>query len=74
MVNQCTKFEVSRFTSCEAMNVVAKCTNWGGLGCLGGTQGHGQCHNSQSAYDFLFDFNRNYVSIFYHFRDIDGYL
>ena len=28
----------------------------------------------QSAYDFLFDFNRNYVSIFYRFRDITGYL
>ena len=27
-----------------------------------------------SAYDFLFDFNRNYVSVFYHFRDIAGYL
>ena len=27
----------------------------------------------QSAYDFLFDFNRNYVSIFYRFRDIAGY-
>jgi len=26
-----------------------------------------------SAYDFLFDFNRNYVSIFYRFRDITGY-
>jgi len=26
------------------------------------------------AYDFLFDFNRNYVSIFYRFRDIAGYL
>ena len=23
----------------------------------------------QSAYDFLFDFNRNYVSVFYRFRD-----
>jgi len=28
----------------------------------------------QSAYDFLFDFNRNYVSILYRFRDIAGYL
>ena len=28
----------------------------------------------QSAYDFLFDFNRNHVSIFYRFRDIAGYL
>ena len=27
-----------------------------------------------SAYDVLFDFKRNYVSIFYHFRDINGYL
>jgi len=26
----------------------------------------------QSAYDLLFDFNRNYVSIFYRFRDIAG--
>ena len=28
----------------------------------------------QSAYDFLFDLNRKYVSIFYRFRDIAGYL
>ena len=28
----------------------------------------------QSAYDFLFDFNRNYVSIFYRFRHMAGYL
>jgi len=27
-----------------------------------------------SAYDFLFDFNRNYVSILYRFRDRAGYL
>jgi len=27
-----------------------------------------------SAYGFPFDFNRNYVSIFYRFRDIAGYL
>ena len=27
-----------------------------------------------SAYDFLFDFTRIYVSIFYRFRDIAGYL
>ena len=26
------------------------------------------------AYDFLFDFNRNYGSILYRFRDIAGYL
>jgi len=28
----------------------------------------------QRAYDFLFDFNRNYVSVLYRFRDIAGYL
>ena len=27
-----------------------------------------------STYDFLFHFNRNYVSIFYRFRDIAGYM
>ena len=27
----------------------------------------------ESAYDFLFDFNRNCVSILYRFRDIAGY-
>ena len=38
MVSQCTKFEVSRFTRCEAMNGGAKYRKWGGLGWLGGTQ------------------------------------
>jgi len=28
----------------------------------------------QSAYDFVFYFNRNYVSILYRFRDIASYL
>jgi len=28
----------------------------------------------QSAFDFLFDFNRNYVSVFYRFRDIASFL
>ena len=27
-----------------------------------------------SAYDFVFDFNRNHASILYRFRDIAGYL
>jgi len=27
-----------------------------------------------NAYDFLFDFNRNYVSVLYRFRDIAVYL
>ena len=46
MVNQCTKFEGCRFTRYKAMNGGAKCRKWGGLGELGGTQGHGQCHRS----------------------------
>ena len=35
MVNQYTKFEVSRFTRYEAVNSGAKCRKWGGLGQLG---------------------------------------
>ena len=46
MVSQCTKFKVSRFTHYEAMNGSAKCRKWGGLGWLGGTQGHWQCQHS----------------------------
>ena len=45
MVSQCTKFEVSKFIRCEAMNGGAKCRKWGGLGHLGGTQCHRQCHH-----------------------------
>ena len=66
MVNQCTKYEVSRCTRYNAVNGSAKCRKWGGLGWLGGNQGHGQCHHSIERTDFLFDFNRNHVSIFYH--------
>jgi len=51
------------------MNGGAKCKNWGGLRRLGGTQGHVQCYHSIAR-----DFNINYVSIFYRFRDIAGYL
>ena len=46
IVNQHTKFEVSRFTCYEAMNGGAKCRKWGDLGWLGGIQGHGQRHHS----------------------------
>jgi len=75
MLSQCTKFEVSEFNRYEAMNGGAKYRKWGGLGCLGGTQGHGQCHHSIECTRLpICDFNRNYVSIFYRFRDIAGYL
>jgi len=37
MVNQSTKFEVSRFTHYGAVNGGAKCRKWGVWGQLGGT-------------------------------------
>ena len=74
MVSLCAKYEVSRFTRYEAMNGGAKCRKWGSLGQLGGTQGHRQCHHPIECIDFLFDFNRNYVSILYRFQDIASYL
>ena len=73
MVNQCTKFEVFRFTNYEDMNGSAKCRKWGGQGTLRFWFNRNATIR-QSAYDFLFDFNRNYVSIFYRFQDIADYL
>jgi len=74
MVNQCTKFEVSRFTRCEAMNGGAKCTNCGSWGVYGSFKVIGNVTIRWSTYDFLFDFNRNHASILYRFRDIVSYL
>jgi len=45
----------------------------GWLRVVRGTQGHRQCHHSIERIDFLFDFDRKYVSILYRFRDIAGY-
>jgi len=56
------------------MNGGAKCRKWGGLGQIMALKVMGNATIRYSAYDFLFDFNRNYVSIFYRFRDIAGYL
>ena len=51
VVNLCAKFEVFWCTSYEVMNGDAKCRKWGGgLGWLGGTQGHGRCHHSIRAH------------------------
>jgi len=72
MVSQCTKFEVSRFTRYDAMNGGAKCRKWDSLRQLRGTLGN--VNIRWSAYDFLFDFNRNHASILYRFPDIAGYL
>jgi len=67
-VFSCLAFSVApslyRFTRYEAMNGGAKCRKWGGLRQLGVTQGQPQCHHSTERIDFLFDFNRNHVSIF----------
>jgi len=65
MINQCTKFSTSRFTRYEAAQNAENGVVWGGQGALKVTG---------SAYDFLSDFNRNYVFTFYRFRDIAGYL
>jgi len=71
MVSQFTKFEVSRFTRYDAMNGGAK---WGGLGRLGGTQGHRQCHHAHTtSYSTLIETMRLSFSI-YRFRDIAGYM
>ena len=69
MASQCTKYEVSNYTHYEDMRSGAKCTNWGSWGRL-----IGNVTIRQSAYDFLFDFNRNHASILYRFRDIASYL
>jgi len=53
------------------MNAGAKCRKWGGSGAL---EVMGNATSRKSAYDFLFDFNRNHASILYRFRDIAGYL
>jgi len=65
-----TKFEVSRFTRYEAMNGGAKCRKWGGLGCLGGTEGQRQCHHSIERIRLPI----RLCVFLYRFRDIAGYL
>ena len=44
------------------------------MGWLEVTQGQRQCRYSIERIDFLFDFNRNYVSIFDRFQDLASYL
>ena len=76
MVNQCTKYEVSRFTRCEAMNGGAKCTNWGSWG--GALMGHSRSP-AMSPFDIAHTTSystliENHASILYRFQDIAGYL
>jgi len=56
------------------MNVGAKCRKWGDLAQFGALKVMGNATIRYSANGFLFDFNRNYVSLFYRFRDIASYL
>jgi len=46
MLNLSTKFEMSNFAGYGNLKGVAKCRKWGGLGWLGVTQPHRQCHRS----------------------------
>ena len=74
MVSQCTKFESSRFTRYELCMAVQNAENgvvWGSQGAL-----KVMCNATirQRTHNFLFDFNRNRVSILYRFRDIPSYL
>ena len=72
-INLCAKFEVSSFTNYEDMNSDEKCQNWGSLGGQGLPKVTGNITIRQNLYNFLFDFNRNYVSILYCFRVIVSY-
>jgi len=75
MINLCTKFKVPASNRYEDMNGGVKCTNWGSLGQLGVTRGHGQCHHSIERIRLpILDFNRNRTTILYRFRDIASYL
>jgi len=56
------------------MNGGAKYRKYGSLGRLGAFKVMGNATIRYSAYDVLFDFKRNYVSVLYRFRDIAGYL
>jgi len=74
MINLHTKFEVSVFTHYEGIKGNAKCRNWGGLVELGSPKVTGNVTIQYSAYDFLFDFNRNYAPVLYHSQVISSYL
>ena len=52
MANQCTKFEVSRFSRYEAMNGGAECRKWSGFGQLGILRVTRNVTIRESAYDF----------------------
>jgi len=53
---------------------VQNAENWVIWGSCGALKVMGNAAIRQRAYDFLFEFNRIYVSIFYRFWDIASYL
>ena len=74
MVNLSTKFEIPSFTRYGDIKDVKNAQNgvvWGGQGS---SKVIGNVAIRQSACDFLFDFNRNYASILYRFRDTARHL
>jgi len=58
------------FTHYEDMKSDEKCEKWGGMGVGCHARSSETSPFDRSHYDFLFDFNRNYVSILYRFRVI----
>jgi len=74
MVSQCTKFEVSRFTHCKAMNGGAKYRKWDGLGWLGGHSRSWAMPPFDRAHTTSYSTLIETVSTLYRFRDIAGYL
>jgi len=74
MINLRTKSEVSMFTLYEDMKGNAKCRKWGSLRGYGSPKVTDDVTIRYSAYDFLFNFNRNHAYILYRFRVIASYL
>jgi len=73
MINPHTKYEVSIFTHYGDMKGNAKCRNVGGLGVMDHPRSP-KCLPLTERIHFLFNTNRNYVSVLYRFRVIARYL
>ena len=69
-----TKFEVSRCTRYGSINGCAKCGKWGVWGWFGALKFISNVTTWLSAYNLLFNFNRNCAAILYRFRNTASYL
>jgi len=74
MINLHAKFDVSMFTHYKDTKNDAKCKNSGGLGGYGLPEVISNMNIQYSAYNILFNLNRNYASIFYRFQVIASHL